>query len=88
MPLGTDTPPGLLPVAIRRNGTLIPFSDRTTAKQDDVVSFFVYEAAMAAGDALLTEKGWRLLAGPDESFFSTSSCHLPRTGKGATSTSR
>ena len=87
-PLGTDTPSGLLPVAIRRNGTLIPFSDRTTVRQDDVVSFFVFEAALAAGDRLLTEKGWRLLTGPDEGFFSTSSCHLPRAGKGVTSTIR
>ena len=87
-PLGNDTPPGLLPVAIRRNGTLIPFSDRTTVRQDDVVSFFVFEAALAAGDRLLTEKGWHLLPGPDEGFFSTSSCHLPRAGKGVTSTIR
>ena len=36
----------------------------------------------------LTEKGWRLLTGPDEGFFSTSSCHLPRAGKGVTSTIR
>ena len=66
-------------MAIRRNGTLNPFSDRTTVRQDDVVSFFVYEAT---GEALLTEKGWCLLTGPDEGFFSTSSCHLPRAGKG------
>ena len=32
--------------------------------------------------------GLALLPGPDEGFFSTSSCHLPRTGKGATGTSR
>ena len=29
-----------------------------------------------------------LLTGPDEGFFSTSSCHLPRAGKGVTSTIR
>ena len=32
--------------------------------------------------------GWHLLPGPDEGFFSTSSCHLPRAGKGVTSTIR
>jgi NhaP-type Na+/H+ or K+/H+ antiporter len=79
---------GLLAAAIRRNNGLLPFSDRTTLKKDDVVSFFVHGPEMETIAALLTSRGWRLLDSPDDTYFSTSSCHLPRTGKGATGTSR
>lgn len=82
-PLVSEAASGLLATAIRKNDMLLPFSDQSAIKKGDVLSFFVHEPEMATVSALLTEKGWNLLDSPEGSYFSTSSCHLPRTGKAA-----